>query len=52
MMTMMIMMIKNWLHFGYSDRDMQEEKYVSLMSDVVCVERLAGLLKSYHRKAA
>jgi hypothetical protein len=26
MMTMVIMMITNWLHFGYSDSDMQGEK--------------------------
>jgi hypothetical protein len=26
MMAMVIMMIKNWLHFGYSDSDMQGEK--------------------------
>ena len=49
MMIMVTMMIKNWLHFGYSGRDMQEEKHVP---GVVCIERLGGLLKSYHRKAA
>jgi hypothetical protein len=27
MMTMVIMMIKNWLHFGYSDSDTQEERF-------------------------
>jgi len=32
MMIMVIKMIKNWLHFSYSRRDMQEEKYVPPMS--------------------
>ena len=63
MMTMVIMMIKNWLHFGYSDSDMQGERSVCTSAcpepqheghqgEIICIERLGGLLKSYHRKAA
>ena len=31
MMTMVIMMITIWLHFGYSASDMQEESLVMVM---------------------